>query len=271
MIETVNPNFAPSKQLRYYYRNRKSRLDYQRNYYNKHKTTILTKKLVNYQLNKVKRTNKYIRLIHDIKTNIEFTFGRVRQRIYDRYYDIEVYNQKNNEVNQLYDRVFNHVHGRPKEYVYNVYPRGRLELHLIPELHFEHVESKVAPRFDKLEVVLEPTETSISARQLSIQTAHFLGLKAGDSITWKEISDYGRVETHTLCFDGSGLDISHLNDLPKLVALRIEFDVKGPELISMLAYKYALNGEISLWRGNKLQVTSDLDKAYKLHSEAWQK
>jgi hypothetical protein len=96
-------------------------------------------------------------------------------------------------------------------------------------------------------------------------------LKAGDSISWKEISDYGRVETHTLCFDGSGLDISYIDDLPKLVTLRIEFDLKGPELICALADKYALNTEISLWRGNKLQVTSNLDKTYKLHSEAWKR
>lgn len=55
------------------------------------------------------------------------------------------------------------------------------------------------------------------------------------------------------------------------MAYRIELEEKGLDLIASFGSKYALNGEISVWRGNKLLVTPDLKKAYKLHCEAWQK
>jgi hypothetical protein len=54
--------------------------------------------------------------------------------------------------------------------------------------------------------------------------------------------------------------------LPKLVALRLEFDVEGPELICALADKYALNAEISLWRGNKALITDNPESAWNAYN-----
>lgn len=82
----------------------------------------------------------------------------------------------------------------------------------------------------------------------------------------QEMNEYtGKTECHQLCFDSSGLDMTHKNDLPKLVEMRIEHDIKGSELICAFANKYAIEGKISLWQGNKIKVTSNMDKALKLY------
>jgi len=53
------------------------------------------------------------------------------------------------------------------------------------------------------------------------------------------------------------------------VAYRIELEEKGLDLIASFGSKYAYDKKITVWRGNKLLVTSDLDKAYKLHCKAF--
>ena len=109
----------------------------------------------------------------------------------------------------------------------------------------------------------------ITARELSIQTAHFLGLKAGDSIAWKEPHIYtGKIETHIIHFDTSGLDLSHLNskqnDLARLVEHRIETGYTGLKLLSSFLSKHSMyTGDYNVWRGNKLLLTSNMKSAWR--------
>jgi hypothetical protein len=93
------------------------------------------------------------------------------------------------------------------------------------------------------------------ARQLTIQQAHFLGLKLGDSLIWKEVNHYTKkIETHTVCFDRSGFDISHESNLPSLTACAIETGLRGTDLLAYFAYRYSVNGYIQVFRGNKLPL-----------------
>jgi hypothetical protein len=104
----------------------------------------------------------------------------------------------------------------------------------------------------------------MTSRQLSLQTAHFLGLHAGDSFYWKEVNQYTqKVETHCVCFDGSGLDLSHQNDLAKLVECRIETNLKSMDLLNMFAYQHSVNNYLQVFRGNRLLQTSEPENAYR--------
>jgi len=87
-------------------------------------------------------------------------------------------------------------------------------------------------------------------------------------ITWKKKNRYnGRVETHTICFDRSGLDLSHLNnqqnDLAKLVEHRIETGLKGLDLLSSFALKYSVNNYIRAWRGSQVLITDNLESGWR--------
>ena len=166
---------------------------------------------------------------------------------------------------------FKHIHGRPKKKrVYKKKKKGKLSFHLIPELSFQ-IEGNLKPR---ITVVCNYPKSKrlITARQLSIQTCHFLGLKFGTSMTWKENNRYnGKVEIYTLCFDGSGLDISHLsnkqNDLARLVEHRILTGLKGLDLLSSFALKYSVNNYIRAWRGNEALITTNPESAWNAYQK----
>jgi len=229
-----------SKQLRYYYRHHKARLDYQAKYYQQHKSIILTNKQQRDESNKVKRTTKTIRLLWDIYC--------------------EAHSQKRLMTPKHVIKAFLHKHGRPKRRYYNVRKRGKIRFHMIPQFSFQ-IEEGLKP---KVHVVYNypKSKALITARQLSIQTAHFLGLNLGDSFTWKEKNLYsGRIETHTVCFDRSGLDLSHIqpreNDIAKLVEHRLETGLKGLDLLSSFALKYSVENYIRAWRGNQVLITDN--------------
>ncbi len=58
----------------------------------------------------------------------------------------------------------------------------------------------------------------ISVKTLTTQLRHDLGLKKGDSFSWLEKNPRtGKIETHFLNFDRSGLDERRRRDLPRLV------------------------------------------------------
>jgi hypothetical protein len=67
----------------------------------------------------------------------------------------------------------------------------------------------------------------------------------------------------SLCFDGSGLDISHPNDLPSLVECRIETNAKGMGLLILFAEKHSVNNYLQVFRGNRLLLTSETENAYR--------
>jgi hypothetical protein len=232
-----------SKQLRYYYRHREERLDYQKQYYQRHKQSILTNNKQRYLTNKVKRINKYNSLLYEISVK---AFSEL---------------SKHARPHDLFMKAFNHYHGRHRgKRIYGKKRRGKLSFHLIPELSFQ-IEPKV-------EVVVNYPKSKqlTTARQLSIETCHFLGLKYGTSIVWKEKHPHsGRIQTHTLCFDGSGLDISHLsnqyNDLGKLVEHRLETGLKGLDLLLSFALKYSLNNYIRVWLGSHALITDNPESA----------
>jgi len=161
---------------------------------------------------------------------------------------------------------FFHTHGRPRsrERRYNKKRNGRLRFHLIPNLNLGILKKYgIVPYIASVHVDFEHP-TLLNARTLTIQTAHLLGLKMGDSMVWKEENPYTcRIETHTLCFDGSGLDMSHLDDVVKLTEMRVETELKGIELLSAFANKYSINGYLQVWRGNKLLSTSEPENALK--------
>ena len=239
-----------TKQLRYYYRHRKERLAYQRGYYLKHQTTIRTKRMERYHNNKVKRTRINNSLIREIYN-----------KAYTTLRNFQIQNK------ELFREAYYHTHGRPKgKRTYSTWQKGRLQFHMIPELSF-----RIGYRYGLIPYVSEvlvdwkhKAKNVIDARTLTIQTAHFLGFKMGDSIIWKEQNPYsGKIETHWLCFDKSGLDMSHLNDSAKLVEMRVESGLKGVELLIMFANKYSVEGYLQHYRGNKLLSTSELKNALK--------
>lgn len=221
----VSPNPKPSKQLNYYYRHKLERLAYQRTYYNKHKPTILSNKHYHDYLIKVKRTENNISLLRKMRVE---SYSLLKKKV--------------ESASHFYDAFF-HVHGRPNFKRRNsryCLPETRMWLHAIPELE--------------------------RAKELTLQTAHFLGLKLGDSLVWRELNRFThKVELHTVCFDGSGLDISHESNLPCLVACCIETGLKGLNLLRNFALKYSLNGYIQAWRGNKLLLTSERENALKVY------
>jgi hypothetical protein len=238
-----------SKQLRYYYRHRKERLHYQRDYYNNHKTTILINKANRDQLKQVKRTKNNDRVIHEICSS-----AYTLLKGYDR---------------DLFMKAFFHGHGykpRPKARTIN-----RMWIHIIPELGIIDNGSKP---FAVLNKYCTERKDVITAHKLTCELAHFLGFKLGDSICWKEYHSYynrqtgnvvvntNKLQTHYVSFD-VGLDISHPNDLTKLIEMRIETGLKGSDLLAYFSAKYSVDNYLQHWRGNKLLSTTVTESALK--------
>ena len=251
--QNIQTNKSVSKQLKYYYLHKQERLDYQKRYYIKHKQFILTNNKQRYQSNKVKRIYKPISLLWDIRNRTYvLLFPRTHTTAYER---------------SLFLNCFWHMHGKPRgERLYNKTKKGKIDFHFIPELSF-YLEGNFIPKVTVF-CNYPKNKQLVTARQLSIQTAHFLGLKAGDSIAWKEHHIYtGRIETHIINFDGSGLDLSHLNykqnDLARLVEMRIETGKKGLDLLTSFAFKYSVNNYLRVWRGNQILVTNNPESAWR--------
>ena len=224
-----------SKQLRYYYRKRPEKLIYQRNYRATHKQQIKLYNRNYYQTQKVKTLNLYNSVIHEI---------------YRKAYPILWRDQTKYNGKRLFVDAYLHTHGRPKsKRKYSVEDKGKLQFHMIPELNF-YIEDR--GYYSKLGfVTLQKNEKFLSAKTLTTQLCHMLGFSVGTSIAWREKSPYNnKVYTHTLCFDGSGLDMSHVKDLVKLVELRIELGLKGLPLLEAFREKYALYGYLRMWKGN---------------------
>ena len=84
------------------------------------------------------------------------------------------------------------------------------------------------------------------------------------------VVNYNRVQTHYVSFDvGSGLDISHENDLMRLTEMRVETGLKGADLAHIFANKYSVNGYLQVWRGTQLIRTSENENAlrdYRKHT-----
>jgi hypothetical protein len=253
---TADSNVQPtvttkqSKQLRYYYRHKIERLRYQRDYYKRNKSTILINKSHRDLLNKVKRTKNNDRLIHEIYNN--------------------TYTLLKHSDRALFRKAFFHGHGykpRPKANTINY-----LWFHIVPELGI--VDRSFKP-FAVLNRNCKRNDV-ITAHRLTCELAHFLGFQIGDSIVWKEyhsyynriwgkiVTNYNKLETHFVSFDtGSGLDISHPNDLTKLVEMRVKTGLKGSDLAIMFANKYSKNRYLQMWRGNRLISTTETKNALK--------
>lgn len=261
-IGTEQPTVKPSKQLNYYYRHRQDRLSYQRDYYQKHKTKILINKHHRDQLIKVKRTKNNISLIHNMRNN-SYTVLKDLNR-----HDITNKNLK------WFKETFLHGHGKPNNSQYAIkvskeWTPCRFWFHVIPELA---VTDNGKVLFSE-NCEFPENENIITARELSIQTCHFLGLKWGTSIYWKEYFSYnslawGKVQTdrvvmHSVCFDGSGLDTSHPQNLPSLIACAVETGLKGMDLLNMFAYRHSVNNYLQVFRGNRLLQTSETENAYR--------
>ena len=238
---------AQSKQSRYYYRQKEDRLAYQKDYYNKHKATILSKKKTRYESNKVKRTR-----------NID---SLLRKNHFNNYSKFRSLSRKE----AFFDMYF-HAHGRPR--TKRKYPKRRFDFHMTKDLvlviPFGDWENAFFP--SSFHEVFNMHE-NYNGLELTKQFAHFLGFKLGDSFVWKEVNRFsGKTETHTLCFDRSGLDMSHFihgNDLMKLIEMRIETGAKGADLAHLFANKYSINTYLQMWRGNQLIRTSVEESALK--------
>jgi hypothetical protein len=235
-----------SKQLRYYYRNRKQRLAYQKEYYQKNKDSILYHKALRKDDNKVKRTKNNISLIWKIYPK---AYRRLNNR-YDR---------------KMFMDAFYHVHGRPNlKRKHSRYALGlkKLKFHLVSNLLILYPNEDP---YVTLSYLIDESEIKVpymTSQQLTAQIAHCLGFKKGDSLSFKGINPFnGKTEKHTLCFDGSGLDISHSHDLTRLMEIRIETGAKGADLALLFANKHSVDGYLQLWRGNKLIQTSEAENA----------
>ncbi len=229
-----------SKQLNYYYKHKAERLLYQAFYYLKNKVTILINKHQRDQLKKVQRTKNNTSLIRNIMFRTH----------------CDLLSEQKDNARLISESCF-HVHGKPrKPRKYNIY-QSHLAFHLKPELYWNPFLKRVQSKpwiFEK---------DCVSARELNFQVCHFLGLKLGDSIVWKEPNRLGVATSHILYFDRSGLDMSHKDDLEKLVNYAIETGLKGNELLGMFALKFSIDNYIQLFRGNKLLITSEPENALK--------
>jgi len=240
-----------TKQLRYYYN---------------HRTKVLTNKITRYQqTNKVKTINN-ISLIHDMRNNSHSVLKGLNR------------NDITNKNLNWFKEAFLHGHGKPNNSRYTiriskVNTASRFWFHVIPQLAIVDDGSEPSHVMFNEKCEFPKNKNIITARKLSIQTANFLGLKWGTSIYWKEYHSHNsfawgkvqtnRVEMHSICFDGSGLDISHPNDLAKLVECRIETNAKGMDLLILFAEKHIINHYLQCFRGNKLLLTSETENAYR--------
>lgn len=162
----------------------------------------------------------------------------------------------------MWKALYSHTHGRPRlRRKYAKKKKGRIKLHITPQFGFNNGKVFFGYPDDYSELT--------KARTLIVQLAHFLGLKYGDSMVWREDNAYhsGKIDTHTLCFDGSGLDMSHEEDLIKLVQLRMNTGLKGAELLCAFTNRYSTNNYLNVWRGNTLLMTSELDNAWRSYQK----
>lgn len=216
-----------SKQSRYYYRHRTERLRYQRDYYNNHKSTILTNKQTRYQLNKVQRTEQYISFIPEIWKL--------------------AYRQLRREDREAFMDAYFHCHGAPKERIYSK-PKRTFWFHMPMGIAIL-IDPKGKP-YPTLSRMVNP---ELTGKQLSLKICHALGFEWGDSMAWHEVNQYtNKLETHVLCFDGSGLDQSHKNDIVRIQALACETGLKGIELMAKFADTYSTFCYLRMWKGNKV-------------------
>lgn len=232
-----------SKQLRYYYNHKQARLAYQRHYRETHREAIKQYTKQRYHSKQVQTILNTINVLCNI-----------------RYLPIDIFYDKTHY--DLWKALRSHTHGRPRQRrKYDKRRKGRMMLHITPEFGFNN--GKVYFGY--------PDDYSglIKARTLIVQLAHFLGFKYGDSMVWKENNPYhrGRIDTHTLCFDGSGLDMSHKEDLDKLVRLRLDTGLKGNELLCAFTNRYSIDNYLQVWRGNTLLMTSEIDNAWRSYQK----
>ena len=108
-------------------------------------------------------------------------------------------------------------------------------------------------------------EDCIAAKDILKSIRRDLGLKKGTVLIWKETNRWGKVVKHTLCFDGSGQDISFSRDLENLVNFSISTGLKGRELLEEFALKHSVGNYVSVFRGNKTIVTSSPERALKAY------
>jgi uncharacterized membrane protein len=208
----------------------------QLNYYYRHQQERLNYQQIYYNKHKnMILSNKHH---HDLIIKVKRTENNNRLL---RIMRVKFYSVLNKPIREKYWDAYHHTHGRPNlkhKRSYYCLDDNRFWFHAIPEI----------PR----------------ARELTLQQAHFLGLKLGDSIVWREMNKWThKVETHTVCFDRSGLDSSHESNLPSLVACRIETGLKGMDLLAYFANRYSVNHYLMVWRGNKLLLTSERENALK--------
>jgi hypothetical protein len=155
-----------------------------------------------------------------------------------------------------------HQHGAPKIRKYNI-PKHYLSFHLVPQL-FAYM-----PVPNRTWVTINPLNCQkdycISAKVLAAQISHFLRLKLGDSFVWQELNRWGNAVKHFLNFDESGLDIAFSRDLENLVNFSIESGLKGLDLLSEFALKFSVGNYISVYRGNKILITSNPESMMKAY------
>ena len=230
-LTTANSNQStvqtkPSKQLRYYYRHKAERLAYQKDYYNKNKNSILYHKALRHDSNKVKRTEQYICFIPEIRKL--------------------AYNQLKVEDRETFMDAYFHCHGAPKNRIYSK-PKRTFYFHMPMELGIL-IDSEGKP-YPTLSRLVKP---QLTGKQLSLKICHALGFKWGTSMAWHEVNQYtNKLETHILCFDGSGLDQSHKNDIVRLQACACESGLRGKELMVKFANTYSTFCYLRMWKGNK--------------------
>jgi hypothetical protein len=219
-----------SKQLRYYYRHKAERLAYQRDYYQKNKDSILYHRALRHYTKEVKRTEQYICFIPEIR---KLAYNQLK---------IE------KDKSMLKDAYF-HCHGAPKHRVYSK-PKRTFYFHMPTKINiWITANGKPYPTLS----TVKPTLEALTGKQLSLKICHALGFEWGTSMAWHEVNEYtNKLETHILCFDGSGLDQSHKNDVVRLQAYACESGLRGKELMAKFADTYSAFCYLRMWKGNKV-------------------
>ncbi len=217
----------PSKQLRYYYRHRKERLAYQKDHYNKNKDSILYHRALRHYNKQVKRTEQYICFILEIR---KLAYRQLR---------IE-------KDKSMFKDAYFHCHGAPKHRIYSK-PKRTFYFHMPMKLGI-----LIDPEGKPYPTLSEIVNPDLTGKQLSLKICHALGFEWGISMAWHEVNQYtNKLETHILCFDGSGLDQSHKNDIVRLQAYACETGLRGVELMKKFADMYSTFCYLRMWKGNK--------------------
>jgi hypothetical protein len=183
-----------------------------------------------------------------LENNISFI-----QRIYET---LIMQEGNDSEVNSIIEDAYGHRHGSPliKNRKYNVSLRS-FYFHLKPEIWL------LLGKWAVLNPDARLKANCISAKTIAAQIRHDLGLKKGDSFVWQEVNRWGNRQTitkHLLCFDGSGLDMSHRGDLERLVDYSINTGLKGYELLLAFANQNSVNDYVRIYRGNKTITDSGM-------------